>query len=109
MNAKISCCCILIACMLFCSCRTCDGHVAQPSNNNQRELGRLEATIESYERAVCKLQESIGNFSDDVGRRAETAEQSVDRIIELFDEYQRTVEQFIRECDKIKADSAAEK
>lgn len=94
-----------------CFCTGCtslprQGAGAQPDVlAHQEQVTRLEDRIGLYEattdRAISQLE--------DIRLRAATAEATIDDVIELFDEYQRVVEQFILDYKQVRAEAEGQK
>lgn len=97
---------VCIACAIFPGCATTKREY--PVDNDvlsyQREIARLESTIELY-------NDEIGNCVEDLGRireRASGLEGTIDEVIYLFDEYQQGVERLLQRYRELQAYSRRE-
>ena len=71
----------------------------------QRKVDELEATVRLYEQRVTIADEQIRNDIESLkylGERAETVGNTIDELIELFAEYQRGVEQLLRDYNTLR-------
>ena len=71
----------------------------------QRKIDELEATVRLYEQRVTIADEQIRNDIESLkylGERAETNGDTIDELIELFAEYQRGVEQLLRDYNTLR-------
>ena len=71
----------------------------------QRKVDELEATVRLYEQRVTIADEQIRNDIESLkylGERAETNGDTIDELIELFAEYQRGVEQLLRDYNTLR-------
>lgn len=71
----------------------------------QRKIDELEATVRLYEQRVTIADEQIRNDIESLkylGERAETVGDTIDELIELFAEYQRGVEQLLRDYNTLR-------
>lgn len=71
----------------------------------QRKIDELEATVRLYEQRVTIADEQIRNDIESLkylGERAETAGNTIDELIDLFAEYQRGVEQLLRDYNTLR-------
>ena len=85
----------------------CTGCVSQP---------RFDATVLEYQRQIDSLESRISSYEQStdyaireleaITSRAESVEGTVDELISLFDEYQRTVERIL--CNYRTTESKAE-
>ena len=71
----------------------------------QRKVDELEATGRLYEQRITIADEQIRNDFESLkylGERAETVGDTIDELIELFAEYQRGVEQLLRDYNTLR-------
>ena len=71
----------------------------------QRKVDELEATVRLYEHRITIADEQIRNDFESLkylGERAETVGDTIDELIELFAEYQRGVEQLLRDYNTLR-------
>jgi len=71
----------------------------------QRKIDELEATVRLYEQRVTIADEQIRNDLESLkylGERAKTVGDTIDELIELFAEYQRGVEQLLRDYNTLR-------
>ena len=71
----------------------------------QRKIDELEATVRIYEQRITIADEQIGNDIESLkylGERAKTVGDTIDELIELFAEYQRGVEQLLRDYNTLR-------
>ena len=71
----------------------------------QRKVDELEATGRLYEQRITIADEQIRNDIESLkylGERAETVGNTIDELIELFAEYQRGVEQLLRDYNTLR-------
>ena len=71
----------------------------------QRKINELEATVRLYEQRITIADEQIRNDLDSLkylGERAKTVGDTIDELIELFAEYQRGVEQLLRDYNTLR-------
>ena len=71
----------------------------------QRKVDELEATVRLYEHRITIADEQIRNDIESLkylGERAETVGNTIDELIELFAEYQRGVEQLLRDYNTLR-------
>ena len=71
----------------------------------QRKIDELEATVRLYEQRITIADEQIRNDIESLkylGERAETVGDTIDELIELFAEYQRGVEQLLRDYNTLR-------
>lgn len=83
---------LLATCFMLFSCNSTkrvDGDIL----DYQRQIGILEARISNYERTIDRAVSEL----ESIRRRASNIDGTIDEIIELFDDYQRTVEQLLRD------------
>ena len=71
----------------------------------QRKIDELEATVRLYEQRITVADEQIRNDLESLkylGDRAKTVGDTIDELIELFAEYQRGVEQLLRDYNTLR-------
>ena len=71
----------------------------------QRKIDELEATVRLYEQRITVADEQIRDDLESLkylGERAETVGNTIDELIELFAEYQRGVEQLLRDYNTLR-------
>lgn len=83
---------------LFAGCGTTRG-IDKDIINHQREIDRLEDTVRMYDAAVGRAVTRLGSLQE----RSLTMAGEVGEIISLFDEYQRAVDQLLRDYNEIRS------
>ena len=71
----------------------------------QRKIDELEATVRLYEQRITIADEQVRNDIESLkylGERAQTIGDTIDELIELFAEYQRGVEQLLRDYNSLR-------
>ena len=71
----------------------------------QRKIDELEATVRLYEQRITVADEQIRDDLESLkylGERAKTVGDTIDELIELFAEYQRGVEQLLRDYNMLR-------
>ena len=71
----------------------------------QRKVDELEATVRLYEQRITIADEQVRNDLESLkylGERAKTNGDTIDELIELFAEYQRGVEQLLRDYNTLR-------
>ena len=71
----------------------------------QRKVDELEATVRLYEQRITIADKQIRDDLESLkylGERAETVGNTIDELIELFAEYQRGVEQLLRDYNTLR-------
>ena len=71
----------------------------------QRKVDELEATVRLYEQRITVADEQIRDDLESLkylGERAKTVGDTIDELIELFAEYQRGVEQLLRDYNSLR-------
>ena len=71
----------------------------------QRKVDELEATVRLYEQRITVADEQIRDDLESLkylGERAKTVGDTIDELIELFAEYQRGVEQLLRDYNTLR-------
>lgn len=91
---------VIVAMLLVCSngCTTNRASTSDDVFKYQEQLADREATISRYEATIGVSVQQL----ESLGKRAGEMENTIDGTIELFDEYQRIVEQLIREYYSIR-------
>lgn len=91
MNAAffVLCCIILFIITGCCSARRVDKSILE----YQRQIAILEARVHSYENTIGNTIKELESLRD----RAQSFNGTVDEVIELFDAYQRAVEQLLQQ------------
>lgn len=103
-------CIILILLYLFVSCffSGCKSTRVSTDENllyYQRKVDELEATVRLYEQRITIADEQVRNDLESLkylGERAKTVGDTIDELIELFAEYQRGVEQLLRDYNTLR-------
>ena len=100
----------MCACMLCISCTSTNPGAGQAILEHQQRIdeleGRnreLESRIVQYEQVVRQSIESLTAIGD----RAEGMGSKIDRIVYLFAEYKRTVEQVLRKLNNIQTSATS--
>lgn len=89
----------------LCGCASNRHGAAENILDYQRKIAELENTVRLYEQRIEIADQQIRADLDtlrDIGERAETIEGTVDDLIRIFDEYQRGVEQLIRDYQDLR-------
>lgn len=95
---------LLAACCVGCkstAIRTDDGSLI----DHQREVDRLESELRSRDGTIRDAARDLENISEQIGSVAERSgrmEDEIDTVIRLFDEYQRRVEQLLRDYNSVR-------
>ena len=97
---------IMAIIFMFCAgfCTGCKSFTKQYDGDvlsYQREITRLESAVQQYDTAMRNATERLG----DITNRSRDMEGTVDEVIKLFDEYQRTVDQFIQDYNRIRTET----
>ncbi len=96
---------ICAICAVFSGCSTTR---VSPVDNDvlsyQREIARLESTIERYNNEIGDCVEDLGRIRE----RAAGLEGTVDEVIYLFDEYQQGVERLLQRYRELQTYSRRE-
>lgn len=87
-----------LVCILFCSCVSTGRGADKSIIEHQRKLGEYQAAVSYHLGRVDACAARIA----DIRERADSLTGEIDRVIELFDEYQRAVEQLIREYNTLR-------
>jgi len=89
---------ICLICILCCSCVSTGRGADKSIIEHQRKLGEYQAAVSYHLGRVDACAARIA----DIRERADSLTGEIDRVIELFDEYQRAVEQLIREYNTLR-------
>jgi predicted nuclease with TOPRIM domain len=89
---------ICLVCVLCCSCVSTGRGADKSVIEHQRKLGEYQAAVSYHLGRVDACAARIA----DIRERADSLTGEIDRVIELFDEYQRAVEQLIREYNTLR-------
>ena len=95
---------LLVAC-IFSGCKSTRVSTDENLLYYQRKVDELEATVRLYEQRITIVDEQIRNDLDSLkylGERAKTVGDTIDELIELFAEYQRGVEQLLRDYNTLR-------
>ena len=95
---------IAVAC-LFSGCKSARISTDENILYYQRKVSELEATVRLYEQRITIADEQIRNDLEslkNLGERAKTVGATIDELIELFAEYQRGVEQLLRDYNTLR-------
>lgn len=95
----------LSAAYLFSGCKSARVSTDENILYYQRKVDELEATVRLYEQRVTIADEQIRNDLESLkylGERAKTVGDTIDELIELFAEYQRGVEQLLRDYNTLR-------
>ena len=96
--------CLVVAC-IFSGCKSTRVSTDENLLYYQRKVDELEATVRLYEQRITIADEQIRNDLDSLkylGERAQTVGDTIDELIELFAEYQRGVEQLLRDYNTLR-------
>lgn len=86
---------------LFTGCTTVNPGSSAAVFEHQRQLVELEATVRRYDEAVG---DAIAGL-DELTTRSKSMEGTIDETIQLFDEYQRRVEQIVRALEAVRSEA----
>ena len=95
---------LFVAC-IFSGCKSTRVSTDENILYYQRKVDELEATVRIYEQRITIADEQIRNDFESLkylGERAETVGNTIDELIELFAEYQRGVEQLLRDYNTLR-------
>jgi cell division protein FtsB len=87
------------------SCKSTGPGVDRTILEHQRQVTELEARNQALERRIAQYDSAIGSAVtslEDIRARSVGMEGTVDELIDLFDQYQRGVEQLARAYNDIK-------
>ena len=88
----------LCVCILFTSCVSTGRGADKSVIEHQRKLGEYQAAVSYHLGRVDACAARIA----DIRERADSLTGEIDRVIALFDEYQRAVEQLLREYNTLR-------
>ena len=95
----------LLAAYLFSGCKSTRVSADENILYYQRKVDELEATVRLYEQRITIADEQVRNDLESLkylGERAKTVGDTIDELIELFAEYQRGVEQLLRDYNTLR-------
>ena len=95
----------LLAAYLFSGCKSTRVSADENLLYYQRKIDELEATVRLYEQRITIADEQVRNDIESLkylGDRAKTVGDTIDDLIELFAEYQRGVEQLLRDYNTLR-------
>lgn len=95
----------LLAAYLFSGCKSTRVSADENILYYQRKIDELEATVRLYEQRITIADEQVRNDIESLkylGDRAKTVGDTIDDLIELFAEYQRGVEQLLRDYNTLR-------
>lgn len=90
---------ILLICTLLVSCASTGRGADSAVIEHQRQLGEYQAAVSYHLGRVDACAERIA----DIRGRADSLTGEIDRVIALFDEYQRAVDTLIREYNALRS------
>lgn len=105
---KISFIFVLLYLLVACNLSGCKSTRVSTDENilyYQRKVDELEATVRLYEQRITIADEQVRNDLESLkylGDRAKTVGDTIDELIELFAEYQRGVEQLLRDYNTLR-------
>ena len=95
----------LVTAYVFSGCKSTRVSTDENILYYQRKIDELEATVRLYEQRITVADEQIRNDIESLkylGERAQTIGDTIDELIELFAEYQRGVEQLLRDYNTLR-------
>ena len=95
---------LIVAC-IFSGCKSTRISTDENILYYQRKIDELEATVRLYEQRITIADEQVRNDLESLkylGERAKTVGDTIDELIELFAEYQRGVEQLLRDYNTLR-------
>ena len=95
----------LVTAYIFSGCKSTRVSTDENILYYQRKIDELEATVRLYEQRIAIADEQIRNDLESLkylGDRAKTVGDTIDELIELFAEYQRGVEQLLRDYNTLR-------
>ena len=95
----------LLVAYLFSGCKSTRVSTDENILYYQRKIDELEATVRLYEQRITIADEQVRNDLESLkylGERAKTVGDTIDELIELFAEYQRGVEQLLRDYNTLR-------
>ena len=96
--------CLFVVCF-FSGCKSTRVSTDENILYYQRKIDELEATVRLYEQRITIADEQVRNDLESLkylGDRAKTVGDTIDELIELFAEYQRGVEQLLRDYNTLR-------
>lgn len=96
--------CVICACISG-GCQTVRARNDKSVIEHQRQIDRLEEELRNRDRTVDNALRELNSIS----ARSTAMEGTVDEVIELFGEYQRRVDQLIRDYYTIRASTQEDK
>jgi chromosome segregation ATPase len=87
------------------SCRSSGATIDGPVLAHQRQIVELEGRNQELERRITQYDDTVGNSIEQlkaIRDRSVGMEGTVDEIIDLFDEYQRRVDELSRAFDSLR-------
>ena len=95
----------LLVAYIFSGCKSTRVSTDENILYYQRKIDELEATVRLYEQRITIADEQVRNDIESLkylGERAQTIGDTIDELIELFAEYQRGVEQLLRDYNSLR-------
>ena len=95
----------LLVAYLFSGCKSTRVSTDENILYYQRKINELEATVRLYEQRITIADKQVRNDLESLkylGDRAKTVGDTIDELIELFAEYQRGVEQLLRDYNTLR-------
>ena len=95
----------LLVAYIFSGCKSTRVSTDENLLYYQRKVSELEATVRLYEQRITIADEQVRNDLESLkylGDRAKTVGDTIDELIELFAEYQRGVEQLLRDYNTLR-------
>ena len=95
----------LVVAYIFSGCKSTRVSTDENILYYQRKISELEATVRLYEQRITVADEQIRNDIESLNyleERARTVGDTIDELIELFAEYQRGVEQLLRDYNTLR-------
>ena len=95
----------LLVAYLFSGCKSTRVSTDENILYYQRKIDELETTVRLYEQRITIADEQVRNDLESLkylGERAQTIGDTIDELIELFAEYQRGVEQLLRDYNTLR-------
>ena len=95
----------LVVTCIFSGCKSTRVSTDENLLYYQRKVDELEATVRLYEQRITIADEQVRNDLESLkylGDRAKTVGDTIDELIELFAEYQRGVEQLLRDYNTLR-------
>ena len=95
----------LVTAYVFSGCKSTRVSTDENILYYQRKIDELETTVRLYEQRITIADEQVRNDLESLkylGERAQTIGDTIDELIELFAEYQRGVEQLLRDYNTLR-------